>query len=141
LGIAGVILAQVCLLWFYSSRSFAAQLSYSDMDQASQRSLDTLTQNIRQCKSLTNFSTTRIVLVDYDDQLVTFHFNGNKLTRTKGAGQPRTLLKDCQSGQFAMYQRTPISGGFDYYATTDPNTCKLVEISWVCSRKLFPTAP
>src|SRR2546427_11868699 len=91
LGVAGLILAQVCLLWFYSSRSFAAQLSYSDMDQASQRALDTLTQNIRQCKAMTNFSSSKVVLIDYDDKLLTFSFDNGLLTRTKGAGQPKTL--------------------------------------------------
>jgi hypothetical protein len=140
-GIGGLILAQICLLWFYSSRSFAAQLSYSDMDQKSQRALDIFSQSIRGCKSLTNFSDTQIVLVDYDDKLVTFAFNNGYFTRAKGLEKPRTLLRDCKSGQFAIYQRTPISGGFDYYSTTDPNICKLVEVSWLCSRKIYPGGP
>ena len=141
LAVAGVVLAQVCLLWFYSSRSFAAQLSYADMDQKSQKALDTITQNIRQCKALTNFTTTKIVLVDYDDKLVTFEFANGLLTRTKASTAAKTLLKDCKDGQFAIYQRTPIAGGFDYYPTEDPNTCKMVEVSWLCSRKPFPNAP
>jgi hypothetical protein len=139
-GIGGLILAQICLLWFYSSRSFAAQLSYSDMDQRSQRALDIFSQNIRQCKFLTNFSDTQIVLVDCDDKLVTFAFNNGYLTRTKN-NVTKALLRDCKSGQFAIYQRTPISGGFDYYPTTDPNICKLVEVSWLCSRKIYPGGP
>jgi len=141
LAIAGIVLAQVCLLWFYSSRSFAAQLSYADMDQKSQKALDIVTKNVRQCKSLTNFTTTKIVLVDYDDKLLTFEFDAGPFKRSKGVEKPQTLLKECQNGQFAMYQRTPIAGGFDYYPTTDPNTCKMVEVSWVCSRKPFPNAP
>ena len=139
-GVAAVILLQICLLWFYSSRSFAAQLSYSDMDQRSQRALDTLTQNIRQCKSLTNFASTKLVFVDYDDRLLTFSFDNGYLLRTKN-NITRTLLRDCKQGQFAIYQRTPIEGGFDHHPTADPNTCKLVEVSWLCSRKLFPSGP
>lgn len=140
LGIGGIILAQICLLWFYSSRSFAAQLSYSDMDQRSQRALDIFSHNIRQCKSLTNFAPDRVVFVDYDDKLVTFAFNNGYLTRTKN-NVSKTLLRDCKEGHFDIYQRTPIAGGFDYYSTTDPRLCKLVEVSWLCSRKIFPGGP
>lgn len=140
-GIGGLILAQICLFWFYSSRSFAAQLNYSDMDQRSQRALDIFSKSIRQCKSLTNFSETQVVLVDYDDKLVTFAFDNGYLTRTKGIEKPQTLLRDCKEVRFAMFQRTPIAGGFDYHPTTDPRMCKLVEVTWLCSRKIFPGGP
>ncbi len=141
LAIAGVILGQVCLLWLYSSRSFAAQMNYADMDQKSQKALDILTQNIRQCKGLTNFTTTRITLLDYDGKALTFTFDKGQLVRSKSGSLPRVLLKDCTTGEFAMYLRTPIPGGFDNYPTTDPLQCKLVEVRWTCSKKLSPTAP
>ena len=140
-GITGVVLAQVCLLWLYSSRSFAAQYTYADMDQRSQRALDNLTKTIRQCKSLTNFTTTRITLVDFDDRPLTLAFENGQLRQLKSPALPRTLLTNCISGQFAMYQRNPVSGTLDQYPTTDPNLCKLVEVRWVCSRRLVPTAP
>lgn len=139
-GVAGLILGQVCLLWLYSSRSFAAQMSYADMDQRSQRALDTLTQAIRQCKTLTNFAPTRIILLDYDDRPLTFAFESGELRRIKN-GVTRTLLRDCTSGQFAIFQRSPIAGGLDQYPTTNPFLCKLIEVRWTCARKLFPTAP
>jgi len=140
-GIAGLVLAQVCMLWLYSSRSFAAQMSYADMDQRSQRALDTLTQTIRQCKSLTAFTTTRITLIDFDDRPLTLAFENGQLRRLKSPAAPTTLLTNCIAGQFAMYQRTPVGGSLDQYPTTDPNLCKLIEVRWVCSKKLFPTAP
>jgi hypothetical protein len=120
LGIAGVILGQVCLLWLYSSRSFAAQMSYVHMDQHSQRALDTLTQSIRQCKSVTNFTTTRLTLIDYDDKPLTFAFENGELRSMKGNATPKTLLRDCKSGQFAIYQRSPIAGALDQYPATNP---------------------
>ncbi|HKQ38804.1 MAG TPA: hypothetical protein VJ063_12055 [Verrucomicrobiae bacterium] len=139
--IAGVILAQVCLLWLYSSRSFAAQMNYTDLDQRSQRALDTLTQDIRQCKSVTNFTTTRVTFIDYDNKLLTFFFDSGKLIRTKAGVPSKTLLKDCISGEFSMYQRTPIAGSADIYPTSDPKLCKLVQVRWTCGRKLSPTSP
>ena len=139
--IAGLILGQLCLLWLYSSRSFAAQMTYADMDQRSQRALDTLTKNIRQCKGVTNFYPTRVTFVDYDNIPLTFSFEAGTLKRIKGTAPAQVLLKDCKAGQFLMYQRNPIAGGFDQYPTTDPNLCKLMEVRWVCSKKLVPTAP
>jgi hypothetical protein len=138
--VGGLILAQICVLWFYSSRSFASQFSYSEMDLRSQRALDMFSKNIRQCKSLTNFSDTKLVFVDYDDKLLTFAFNNGELTRTK-TNLTHTLLKNCRTGQFTIFQRTPIAGGFDHHPTTEPNLCKLVEVSWVCSRQIFPGGP
>jgi hypothetical protein len=139
--IAGVILSQACMLWLYSSRSFAAQMSYADMDQRSQRTLDTLTQNIRQCKALTNFTATRITFLDYDNKALTFAFDKGFLVRSKSGEKTKILLKDCISGEFAMYLRTPVPGGLEHYPTADPLLCKLVEIRWTCARKLSPTSP
>ena len=140
LAVAGVILGQVCLLWLYSSRSFAAQMNYADLDQRSQRTLDTLTQNIRQCKAVTNFTTTRITFRDYDDKALTFSFANGQLVRGKSGQPSKVLLKDCIEGEFAMYMRTPIAGEFEYYPTTDPALCKLVQVRWTCARKLTPTS-
>ena len=140
IAIVGVVLGQVCLLWLYSSRSFAAQMAYADMDQKSQRTLDIITQNLRQCKALTNFAPTRITLLDYDNRPLTFSFENGELKRTKD-NVTKTLLRECKAGQFAIYQRTPVNGTLESYPTTDPNLCKLVEVRWTCARKLFPTAP
>jgi len=75
IAIAGLVLAQVCLIWYYSSRSVVAQLNYVDMDQISQRTLDRLSREIRQCKNLTIYATNRITLTDYDNQPLTYLFS------------------------------------------------------------------
>jgi hypothetical protein len=140
MAVMGIILAQICMLWFYSSRSFAAQMSYTDMDQSSQRALDVLTREIRQVKSLTMFSPNQVVFKDFDDGVLTFKFEGHELIRVKGL-QKKVLLKDCQTGNFAIYQRNPVEGAYDQYPTANPATCKLVEVRWMCARSLFPSAP
>jgi Tfp pilus assembly protein PilW len=138
--ISGIVLAQVCLLWFYSSRSFVAQMSYVDMDQRSQRTLDVLSREIRQTKALTTFSQNHITFRDFDDQQLAYSFIGKELVRTK-AGIRKVLLKDCESGSFAIYQRNPIEGAYDQYPTASPATCKLVEVQWKCAKQLLPSAP
>ena len=37
-----------------------------------------------------------------------------------------------------MFQRNPIGGTFDQFTNTlTAATCKLVQVSWVCSRKIL----
>src|SRR5437660_12607983 len=64
LGIGGLVMAGVCSLYFYSYRSFAAQLNYVDLDQYSQRALDKMSQQIRQVQAMTDFTTNKLVFTD-----------------------------------------------------------------------------
>jgi hypothetical protein len=132
--LASMILGQTCTLWLFSSRAFAAQMSYAGMDQRSMHALDTLSQDIRQCRALTNFTTTRVTFLDHDNKALTFALEKGALIRLKSGSAPKILLKDCVAGEFAMFQRSPIAGGFDYFAVTDPALCKAVEVRWNCSR-------
>lgn len=140
LAISGLILAQVCMLWYYSSRTFVAQMNYVDMDQISQRTLDTLTREIRQTKAMTVFYTNAIAFKDFDDQPLSYIFADGKLIRIKNDVR-KVLLNGCEMGSFSIYQRNPVEGAYDQYPAASPATCKLVEIKWRCSRRLFPTAP
>src|SRR5436190_553358 len=144
LAISGLVLAQICTIWYYSSRSFVAQLNYVDMDQISQRALDRLTREIRQAKILTIYATNRLTFTDYDGQALTYLFSDKQMLRIKANennGKPTVLLKELDSGSFAIYQRNPIGGSYDQYPTDTPATCKLVEVKWRCKRKMIPSAP
>jgi len=138
MGVGCFVLATVCSMYFYSYRSFAAQLNYVDLDQNSNRALDKMSQQVRQVKALTEFTTNRLVFTDYDDQTLSFSYNptNKTLVRTKGA-QSETLLTGCQWLIFSIFQRTPVAGSFDQYAATDLSTAKLIQVSWLCSRPLF----
>ena len=140
IAISGLVLAQVCVIWFYSSRAFVSQLNYVDMDQISQRTLDQLSREIRQTKSLTFYATNKLVFKDADGLPLTYEFAEKQLTRTKN-GQRKVLLKDCDAGSFAIYQRNPVEGAYDQYPAATAATCKLVEVQWKCKRKLMPSAP
>src|SRR5687767_3049125 len=77
--VAGVLVSSIGTLWFYSNRSFAAQLNYVEMDQASQMALDRLSQQIRQVKKLVSETQHQLVFVDYDDQTLTFRYDPDEL--------------------------------------------------------------
>jgi hypothetical protein len=140
IGIATVLLTQVCALWYYSSRSFAAQAAYTALDQDSQRALDRLSKDVRQALDVTSFSPTSIRLRDSDTNTLAFELKGRALVRTKGLVQT-TLLNNVDSLEFSMYQRTPMAGVWDQFPTTNLATCKLIEVRWKCSRKLHPLSP
>ncbi len=138
MGVGAMVLAGVCSLYFYSYRSFAAQLNYVDMDQYSHRALDRMSQQIRQVKALTTFTTNQLVFTDYDDGTLSFTYNStNKtLVRAKGA-ESEVLLSGCNSLLFSIYQRNPVAGSYDQYPTASVATCKLIQVQWLCSRPLF----
>jgi Tfp pilus assembly protein PilW len=140
IGISMMLLTQISALWFYSTRSFAAQASYTKLDQDSQRALDRLSRDVRQATNLVSFTTNRLVLTGLDGQPMEFRLLGRNLVKDKGASHT-TLLTDCDWLSFAMYQRTPVSNSFDQYITTDVATCKLIEVRWKCSRRPYPTSP
>jgi len=139
-GISVVLLTQVCALWYYSSRSFAAQAAYTALDQDSQRALDRISKDVRQAADLKVFSAQAITLEDFDHQNLEFRLSGRNLLRIKGTSTS-TLLNNVDSLAFSMYQRTPKPGEWDQFTTTNIATCKLLEIRWKCSRKLHPLAP
>ncbi len=137
-----VILAVVGSVLLWSSRSFAAIANYADLDNASRNALDTMTRDIRQVNGLSGFTTNKVTFTDSDGTPLIFTFNSvaKTLVRTKN-GEDKTLLRDCDALTFSIYQRNLIGGTYDQFpvANNDFTTCKLVQVSWVCSRKLLPT--
>jgi hypothetical protein len=140
LGISLILLAQVCSLWYFSSRSFAAQATYAQLDSDSQRALDRLSKEIRQSLEVTSFATNRIILKDFDNQPLEFRQVGQSLMRFKGFTRT-VLLNNVDFLGFAMFQRNPIAGAYDQFDTANVATCKLIEVRWKCSRKLHPLSP
>jgi len=141
LGISVLVLSQVCALWFYSTRSFAAQASYAALDQDSQRSLDWLSRDVRQATNLISFGTNAISFKNLSGQTINYTYQPTSRTFSRITPTSRTtLLKDCQWLTFRMFQRTPVSGSYDQYPATDLATCKVIEVSWKCSRRPYPTS-
>src|SRR2546423_11663062 len=92
-GIGGMVLAGICSLYFYSYRSFAAQLNYVELDQYSQRALDKMSQQIRQGKAMSKVTTNLLEFIDADDQKLLFFYSpdSKKLRRIKG--KPKEELR------------------------------------------------
>jgi hypothetical protein len=137
-GIASIAFAAIASLSVYSARSFVALGNYADLDQASRNALDLMAREIRQTKALTNYSATKLVFRDNDDQLLTYEYKtaNNTLVRKKGAEPEKVLLQQCDFLKFNISQRNP-SNDFAFYPTTNVRLAKLVDVSWRCSRQIL----
>jgi hypothetical protein len=138
IGLGSILMTVVAALSLYSGRCFAALTNYVDLNQSSRKALDTMTRDIRQVNRLTDFSPTQLTFEDADGQPLYFVYyeTTKRLRRIKGTTS-EILLDHCDYLQFAIYQRNPIGGTYDQYPTASPATCKLVQVSWVCSRDLW----
>ena len=158
IGISGIVFAAVGTMVFFSGRSYAALANYVDLDNKSRQALDLMSKEIRQMDGVTGSGTTnlssgvvvtnRIVLSGKETNnaayTITYTYNpsaANKpLTRTKAGGLyagTTTLLTGCTYLNFGLFTRVPQDGNLDNFAASDLATCKVVQLEWICSRRIF----
>ncbi len=144
-----MVLAVVATLTMFGVRSYASMVNYSDLDQKSRQSLDIMIREIRQSTRVIAVHTampTRYLWLYNADQNRTnkftwFSTNGTVVYEATGANpQPaRTLLTGCDSWDVALYDREPtfISGTIKFNIATNLSDCKMVDMSWKCSRQMI----
>jgi hypothetical protein len=156
IAISGLAFAAVAVLIFFSGRSYAALANYVDLDNRSRGALDRMSKEIRQVDGVTSSGTTnlpngqvvtnRLVLSGKETNgtpyTVTYEYNPEAATlvRTKEGGSypgTTTLLTGCTYLNFGMYQRVPKMNSFEQFDAADLATCKVVQLDWICSRKIF----
>lgn len=144
LAASSVILGAVLAFTVFTGKSFVGLTNYMDLEYRSREALDIMTRDIRGCRAMTQYASNRIVLADANGQPLTIEWDPNTkvVTRTAG-GQTKVLLTGCDFLLFRIYQRNPIPGRYDFYPATnlagqyDPALCKLVDITWRCSRQML----
>lgn len=136
MGIGSIVLAAVAALSLYTGRSFAALANYVDLDAASRNALDNMTRDIRQATFLMLYQTNRLEFTDWDGGSLIYNYDptARTLTRIKGA-ETKVLLNECDQLRFNIWQRNPI--GFSLVPTTNSDLCKAIDVTWLCSRKIF----
>ena len=144
----GVILfTAVMALAFYTARSFAAFTNYVDLDVNSRNALDVMSTEIRQADLLTAATSTSLTFQTTDlatsvKHTIKYAYDPDKkqLTRVFDGGEPEVLLSECSFLQFGTFQRnttTSLDNAFVPVATSQPNLCKVVQLTWICSRKIL----
>jgi hypothetical protein len=157
IGISGLVFVAVGTMIFFSGRSYAALANYVDLDNKSRQALDQMTKDIRQVNGLVSSATTtvsgqvitnQIVLAGTETNgtayTITYTYSptatNKPVTRVKSGGfypGTNTLLTGCSFLNFSMYNRVPQDASMNNFATTNAAECKIVQIDWICSRKIF----
>ena len=138
LAISGVVMATLMSFSLSSARSFAMMTNYSEMSSDSRMALDVMAEQIRNSTGVVDCTGDSITLLDANTNKFSFHFD--EATRTvsrKADGAARVILEGCDTMTWELYQRTPKAGSYDGYPASRPELCKLVQVTWVCSRTLL----
>jgi len=145
--IAVILFAAVMALAFYTARSFAAFTNYIDLDMNSRNALDLMSTEIRQADLLTAATPASLTFQTTDPETGAKHnvkyaydSAAKELTRTLDNGQAEVLLTECTFLKFDTFQRnsTPtVDNAFVPVSTSQINLCKVVQLSWICSRKIL----
>ena len=156
--VGSIILAAVCALTLFGAKTFAAMSNYVDLDTKSRHGLDLMTREIRDAfqvvSAATNSTFKSLVITNADEQsTTTYSWSSTNLMllSTKVYGDPtkpteiKTNLTSCDSWNFNLYQRTPTvtATNIVYFPATNvsgvmtPSLCKLIDMSWKCSRQMF----
>lgn len=138
-GLGAIVVTAIASLAYYSGRSFAALANYVELDMASRNALDVMTKDIRQANQLTHYSTNRLIFSFPGGRTLMYSYDPNQrtLTRTLTNERDRQLLKECDFLTFSIFQRNSLGGTYDQYPVATPGTCKVVQLNWVCSRKIL----
>jgi hypothetical protein len=138
LAVGSLMFLAVGVFGMYSAKSFASIANYVDLDAYSRQALDRLTKDVRQVNRLVSSSATSLVFEDSDGASLSYVYSpvAQTLSRIKG-GTTQVLLKECDSLTFEIFQRNPIGGTYDQYPTATAATCKLINVSWRCTRNIM----
>lgn len=131
----------------FTLRSFVAMFNYTDMDSRSCTTLDWMSRDIRQATLIgyTNTSSSKALvfqgLNNAGSQItITYAWDPDTedVTCSKTGEPDQIFLTGCESWEFSLYNRAP-SPNYVFNAATNASQCKLVELTWKCTRsKLKP---
>ncbi len=140
IGVGSIVLLSLGSFAIYSGRSMAGVFNYTEMDYGSRQALDQMTRDIRECTRLKEYSTNRLVLVDFDGADLAFVYSPQTktLVRSKG-GEEKTLLNGCEWLLFSIYKQNPVSGSYNLTPATNAAKAKVIGISWNCTRNVLGT--
>jgi Tfp pilus assembly protein PilW len=135
-GVGGIFLTLVAIVFVGSTQSFALMQNHYSMDDDSRRALDQMTQDIRKAGNLVSFSTNELVFTYAGSNNLVYHWDPatRQLIQWK-SDSPTTnvLLNGCDSLRFSMFRNVPVIGGAATNAATVAQA-KCISVSWECSR-------
>lgn len=142
--LGSLILAVIATLSIYGMRSFVATSNYIDLDSKSRRAADEISTNLRDALgliSVTADSTVRQLVFTTPGggtNAITWNIAARTLTSTEN-GIVKTNLTECDSWSYELFARAPLQNTTNKFLAFQGgvNQCKLVSMTWRCSRTLL----
>jgi type II secretory pathway component PulJ len=150
--VGSLVLAAVSSLTMYAAKATTAMVNYTDLDSKSRYALDVISREIRQSSAVLAFQTNlplkTLTLTNAAQGAaitLTYDSNARTVVMSKTGQADLTALTECDRWDFSLYQRTPYITPTNvlYYPATNTagmltvSTCKLINLSWKCSRAIF----
>jgi hypothetical protein len=137
-GVGSMVLVAIMSIFSFSNRSMASLLNYAELEKQSQHALDIMSRDIRQVARLVESTPTSLTFMQLDGSSLRYAYNADArvLTRTAGS-RTDNLLEGCDSLQFNIMQRNTQESTFDQFPAGSTATCKLLQLQWLCSRKVL----
>ena len=119
-------------------RAVAFLTNSVDLDAKNRLAIDRISREIRGCEGIDSAWSNGMVL-RVGTNLVTFEYYPEKreLLREDPDTGTEVYLKGCDYIRFDLFRRNRLSDKYGEYPTATTTNAKIVQISWVCSRRLL----
>jgi prepilin-type N-terminal cleavage/methylation domain-containing protein len=151
--VTSLLFAALVVLGMFTTKSFSIMGNYVDLDAQSLNAADVLGRQVRNASALVAFSTNNPLSLTLTNATagqtitITYSTNNSTLTLAQTGQTTQTLLTRCYSWNFSLYDRYPniTATNITFYPATnstgqlDPTVCKVINLSWKCSRTILGT--
>jgi len=141
-GVASIVLTVLMSFYLFALRGVGAIGNYTQMDGKSQQAVDLMLREVREANLVVDYQNkssgawlklANTTVSPSVTNTFTWDPTTGYLTWDKTGQATRILLSGCDDWTFTFYIRVPDSNGV-FYSTTDASACKLINMSWKCSR-------
>lgn len=154
IGVGSIVLALVSILTVFGARSFVSLGNYSILEQQSRAGIDQLTREVRQATAVVSWQTNALpkwllvtnVTVEPNGTTnaysVKYSWDSDRqlVVRKSNESEDKVLLEGCDSWDFSLWKGVPNTNQTDgFYAATNATECKLICMTWKCSRFMAGT--
>ena len=149
IGLTAVLLSSLMGLYVSGLLSFAAMGNYQNLEVKSYYALDTLSREIRNSNLVIGYVTNQSLTLSNSYarngagqiNIITYDPTAQIVTLQRTGQATITNLTECDSWGFNLYTRAPDTNSFStnivFTVATNASACKLIQMSWKCSRTIL----
>ena len=136
-GLMTTLMGMLAVEYVYFTRSFARLQNYMYMSGKSRYAMDRMSKEIRQADSIAAYATNKLTILR-NGANISFTYDPVQRTLSRQSGSTNELyLAGCDYLRFDVFQRSTIANSYDLYPATNVTVAKVVQMDWVCSRKIM----